>query len=154
MERVMEIANYVMKQVLFQGDSSISERNLIADLIELGYQPNEIEAAFRLLYSIPTSLKTSVVEHNLGSNGYRIFSKAETRKLSIACQSEILRLSNAHLISAVEREKIMSEAVDLEIAEVGLKELELILHKVIQDEERLLLILYHPQEMESCLALN
>ncbi|TCL56487.1 uncharacterized protein DUF494 [Hydrogenispora ethanolica] len=155
MERVIEIANYVMKQVLDQGDNMLSERNLIAALVELGYEANEIEAAFKLLYSIPSTLKSDddVIER-VSVNGYRVFSPAEIRKISVPCRGELIRLADSSLISPDEMEKILAEALLLDSFEVGMKELELILHKVIEDEERLLMILFHPNDSAACICLN
>jgi uncharacterized protein Smg (DUF494 family) len=154
-DRVIKIANYVMKQVLFQGENSVSERNLVAALVQLGYNPNEIEAAFKLLYSIPDTLKADDVDiSSLSTNGHRIFSQVELRKISVPCQGEIIRLVNMGLITPDEVEKVLAEALKLETYEVGLKELELILHKVITDEERLLMILVNPSDSVPCFVLN
>ncbi len=157
MERVIQIANYVMKQVLDQAQegNELSERHLIAALIEQGFEPNEIEAAFKLLYSIPATLKADdQVDADLDVNGYRVFSPAEIRKLSLPCRGELIRLVDSALISPDELEKILAEALMMDSFEIGMKELELILHKVITDEERLLMILFHPNENAACMALN
>ena len=42
----------------------------------------------------------------------------------------------------------------METKEVGLKELEIILHKVVNDVERLLMIFPHPIEIGHCFMLN
>ncbi|MGE5582312.1 MAG: DUF494 family protein [Bacillota bacterium] len=157
MERVIEIVSYIMKQVLFQGDISCTERDLIDALVQQGFHPEEIEQAFKLLYSLPNTLKSGIQELSELSDledGHRIFSSAEKKKLSLPCQSEILRLVNNDLLSLTELEKVLAEALQMDTNEVGLKELELILHKVIADEERLLMILPHPAELGPFFFLN
>jgi uncharacterized protein Smg (DUF494 family) len=157
MERVIEIVSYIMKQVLFQGDNICSVRDLVDALVQQGFNPEEIEQAFKLLYSLPNALKTNVEELSQLSDikeGHRIFSPTEQKKLSVTCQGEILRLFNCSLLSLSELEKVLAEALQMETTEVGLKELEQILYKVIGDEERLLMIIPHPMEMGPSFFLN
>jgi uncharacterized protein Smg (DUF494 family) len=157
MERVIEIVSYIMKQVLFQGDNICSERDLVEALVQLGFNPEEIEQAFKLLYSLPNTLKSNIEELSELSDleeGHRIFSPTEQKKLSITCQGEILRLVNSSLLTINELEKVLTEALQMETNEVGLKELEQILYKVIVDEERLLMIIPHPVEMGPSFLLN
>ncbi len=150
MERVIEIASYIMKQVFFQGENSCSERDLVDALVQQGFRPEEIEQAFRLLYSLPGSLKAGIDDLNEPmqlEEGHRILSPAERKKLSLSCQGEILRLVNNSLLTLSELERVLTEAIRMETNEVGLRELEQILHKVIVDEERLLMILPHSMDI-------
>jgi uncharacterized protein Smg (DUF494 family) len=157
MERVIEIVNFVMKQIFFRGDQGLTEQDLIEALIGLGYSLQEIEIAFKILYSLPSSIKSkaeAVGELIEVKEGVRVFSQEEQKKLSASCRAEILRLRNYSLITLAELEEILGNAVQNEFGEVGLKELENILHKVIADEERLLMILPHPAETSPKLFLN
>jgi uncharacterized protein Smg (DUF494 family) len=157
MERVIEIVSYIMKQVLFQGDNICSERDLVDALVQQGFCPEEIEQAFKLLYSLPNTLKSEIEELAELSDlkdGYRIFSPTEQKKLSVTCQGEILRLFNCSLLTLNELEKVLAEALLMDTNEVGLKDLEQILYKVIADEERLLMIIPHPVEMGPSFLLN
>ncbi len=155
LDRVVKIANYVVKYVYKQREPSCTGPELQATLVRSGYEPNEIEAAFRLLHSISGVLKSDETETaSLPVRGHRVFSPAELRKISVPCQGEILRLVTTALISQEEMGKILAEALKMENYEVGLKELELILHKVINDEERLLMILVNPGDQVPCFVLN
>lgn len=155
MERLMEIVNFVMKQVLYQGDNTCSERDLIDALTQLGYAPIEIDMAFKFLYSLPNSIKPEQKDLLADiKEGYRILSAAEQKKLSIACQGEIIRLMYSSLLTLSELEKVLEEALKIESVEVGLKELEFILHKVINDEERLLMILPYAGDAGPSFLLN
>jgi len=157
MERVIEIVSFIMKQVLFQGENLCSERLLVDALVQQGFHPEEIDKAFKLLYSLPNVLKTDVeeLEDLTGlEDGHRIFSPTEQKKLTLTCQGEILRLFNSSLLTLNELEKVLAEALQMEANEVGLKELEQILYKVIADEERLLMIIPHPVEMGPSFLLN
>ena len=155
MERVMEIVNFVMKQVLFQGENTCSERNLVEALTQLGYDPIEIDMAFKFLYSLPNSIKSEEQSDLIDlKEGYRILSTTEQKKLSIACQGEIIRLMSSSLLTLGELERVLEEALKFESGEVGLKELEFILHKVISDEERLLMILPYSGDIGFTFLLN
>ena len=116
MDRVIEIVNYVMKQVLYQGESPCSERELVDSLVQLGYQPEEIVLAFKLLHSLPRNLKSDV--EVLGGlidtkDGLRVFSQSERKKLSFSCQGEIIRLMNQSLLTMEELENILAEALQM-----------------------------------------
>jgi uncharacterized protein Smg (DUF494 family) len=157
MERVIEIVSYIMKQVLFQGDNICSERDLVDALVQQGFRSEEIEQAFKLLYSLPNALKSDIEELAELSDleeGYRILSPIEQKKISVTCQGEILRLFNSSLLTLNEVDRVLAEALRMDTNEVGLKELEQILYKVIRDEERLLMIIPHPVELGPVLLLN
>ena len=144
MERVIEIVNYLMKQVYIHGDNVSTEKELVDSLVQLGYSTTEIDVAFKLLYSFPHSVK-SEKEEEVGEivdlrEGVRILSPDEQKKLSVACQGEIIRLISNSLLTLPELERILSEATHVENGEIGLKELGTIIHKVIIDQERLLMI--------------
>jgi uncharacterized protein Smg (DUF494 family) len=157
MERVIEIVSYIMKQVLFQGENICSERDLVDALVQQGFHSEEIDQAFKLLYSLPNALKADIEELAELSDiedGYRILSPIEQKKISVTCQGEILRLFNNALLTLNELERVLAEALRMETNEVGLKDLEQILYKVIRDEERLLMIIPHPVELGPSLLLN
>lgn len=143
MERVIEIVNLVMKQVLYQGNQEFSEKQLIDNLVGLGYRTDEIELAFKFLHSISDSLRSDPEFLGYMSRirqGQRVFSPDEQKRLSLSFQGEFLRLTSYQLLTPEEAEKVLFEAMQIESGEVGLKELDLILHKVIKDEERLMMI--------------
>lgn len=145
MERVIEIMNYLMKQVYAHGESGCNERDLMDTLVQLGYSPEEIHVAFKLLHSFPGSVKNVREENGFeminSRGGFRIFSPEEQKKLSIACQGEIYQLMRNSLLTLPELEKILMEVLQTDATEIGLKELTIIIHRVIGDRNRLLMIL-------------
>jgi uncharacterized protein Smg (DUF494 family) len=144
MERIIQIINHVMKEILRHDSNVCSKQSLTRDLLQLGYDIDDIDTAFQSLYAVPLFLSEGIeydTEVFQTKRGHRILSPEEQNKLSLAFQNEILRLINCSILSAEEIEQILLEAMRLEMAEVGLKELEFILQRVIKDKERLLLIL-------------
>jgi uncharacterized protein Smg (DUF494 family) len=155
MERIIQIISHVMKEILRHDNNVCSKQSLTRDLLQLGYDIDDIDTAFQSLYAVPLFLSEGVgreSEVHQCQRGHRILGPAEQKKLSLAFQGEILRLMNCSILSTDEIEQILMEAMRLEMAEVGLKELEYILQRVIKDEERLLLILpYQNDAMPSLL---
>jgi uncharacterized protein Smg (DUF494 family) len=132
-----------MKQVTHPGDTHCSEKQLTQTLVQLGYEPEEIETALKLIYSITNTLKTKVGSQTILAaikDGYRIFSPLEQERFTIAFRGEVVRLASTNILSKEEIEEILFEAYLLDKKEVGLQELDQLLHKVVKDEERLLII--------------
>jgi uncharacterized protein Smg (DUF494 family) len=157
MERIIQIINHVMKEILRHDSNVCSKQSLTRDLLQLGYDIDDIDTAFQSLYAVPLFLSEEIgrgLEVHQSQRGHRILGQAERKKLSLAFQGEIMRLMNCSILSAEEIEQILLEAMRLEMAEVGLKELEYILQQVIKDEERLLLILPYRNDVMPSLLPN
>lgn len=157
MERVVEIVSYVIRQYLTRSFGEFGpDQAIVAELFRLGYTQQEVETALSLLCLIPNHFDSKVETDDFleVQNGYRVFSPIEKKKFSLSFQGEIFRLMNSSLLTNDELEEVIIEALKVESNEVGLKELELILHKVINDEERLLMILHFPSDNGPCFLLN
>lgn len=157
MERVVEIVSYVIRQYLTRPFGEFGpDQAIVAELFRLGYTQQEVETAISLLCLIPNHFDSKVETDDFidVQNGYRVFSPIEKKKFSLSFQGELFRLMNSSLLTNDELEKVIIEALKVESNEVGLKELELILHKVINDEERLLMILHFPSDNGPCFLLN
>lgn len=157
MERVVEIVSYVIRQYLTRPFGEFGpDQAIVAELFRLGYTQQEVETAISLLCLIPNHFESKVETDDFidVQNGYRVFSPIEKKKFSLSFQGELFRLMNSSLLTNDELEKVIIEALKVESNEVGLKELELILHKVINDEERLLMILHFPSDNGPCFLLN
>ncbi|MGD9155364.1 MAG: DUF494 family protein [Bacillota bacterium] len=162
MERIMQIINHVMKEILRHDNTICSKESLTRELLQLGYPLDDIDTAFQSLYAVPLFLadkqrrKPEIFEIKcLGiKKEQRIFSPEEQQKFSIGFQNEILRLANSELLNINETEQVLLEAMQMGTTEVGVKDLELILHKVIKEEERLLLILPYKADLTTLLFPN
>jgi uncharacterized protein Smg (DUF494 family) len=157
MERIIQIIKHVIEEIL-RHDSIRSRGNLTRKLLRLGYQPDDINTAFHSLYMASLFL-TEPAGGPTGEifdikQGQRIFSLEEQQKFSLSFQREILRLTNSALLNRAEIEQLLFEAMQMDKAEVGIRELELILHKVVKEEERLLLMLPYKAEAAVAFFLN
>jgi uncharacterized protein Smg (DUF494 family) len=158
MERIMQIINHVMKEILRHDSNDCSKESLTRDLLRLGYPLDDIDTAFQSLYAVPLFL-TEENAQGKGEifdikRGQRIFSPDEQQKFSLSFQNEILRLAHCELINVNETEQILMEAMQLETSEVGIKDLEYILHKVVKEEGRLLLMLPYKTDISLAFFLN
>jgi uncharacterized protein Smg (DUF494 family) len=158
MERIMQIISHVMKEILRHDIKFCSKEGLTRELLRMGYPIDDIDTAFQSLYAVPLFL-SEASSHEPGKiseikRGQRIFSPDEQQKFSLSFKNEILRLSNCELLNIYETEQILIEAMQMETAEVGIRELELILHKVVKEEERLLLMLPYTSDVSMALLLN
>jgi uncharacterized protein Smg (DUF494 family) len=158
MERIMQIINHVMRVVLRHDSDICLKESLTRELLHLGYPRDDIDTAFQTLDALPLLLtEASGNEPDVIckiKKGQRIFSPVEQQKFSLSFQNEILRLTNSELLNATETEQILTEAMQMDSAEVGLKELEALLHKVVKEEERLLLMLPYKADISVALFLN
>ncbi len=141
----MEIVNYVVKHMIRQGDNALTEKDLVEFLVGLGYEPQEIDSALKLLGFVSETLKSHEEDGERlmiapSEAGQRVFSPSEEKRFTLAFRNEVLRLATSGLLTKGELEELLLEAYLTERQEVGLRELELLLHKVIKDEERLLII--------------
>lgn len=152
----MEIVNYVMKHVVRQGENPLSEKHITEILAGLGYHPHEIDSALKLLSYVSESLKIQgnqlMIEPS--KQGQRVFSPSEEKRFTLAFRNEVLRLAASGLLTKGEIEELLLEAYLTDHKEVGLRELDLLLHKVIKDEERLLIIAPHLSEEAPSFLLN
>lgn len=151
MERVLEIVNYLMKQGMLSSDRPGEGDQLTQALEELGYDSNEIETALRLFTSFANAWDKGTEQ---GSVTFRIFSAREEERFSLAFREEVLRLGRLNLLSKHELEELLMEAFLLETREVGLKELDQLLHKIVKNEERLWMIAPHLSGFEQFLMPN
>ncbi|GEM_PF-697110 len=157
----MEIVNYVMKHMVRQGENPLTEKDLMEILAGLGYHPDEIDSAFKLLGLVSETLQDD--EEQLdevtlliapSSKGQRVFSPSEEKRFTLAFRNEVLRLVASGLLTKREIEELLLEAYLTERQEVGLRELEILLNKVIKDEERLMIIAPHLCEKTPSFLLN
>ena len=140
-ERVMEILNLVLQKIITE-EKKYDEQEIISNLLARGYQMSEIDAAFELIFSVPDMFKVSKKsEQQKKDEGHRVFSLLEQVKISYPVQEQLLRFQNQGLIWDSEMEMLLLEAAIADEVEIGLKDLNGLLIKVIKDENRLMMMM-------------
>jgi uncharacterized protein Smg (DUF494 family) len=121
--------------------------DMVQDLIEQGYQMDDIDAAFQFILNLPEILKEKMQKRDVvdcHGDAIRVFSPQERAKLREDAQEWLLRLYGAKLLTADEFEAILTEVDVLELEEVGVRELKWILSQVVEDEGRAILLATTP----------
>lgn len=127
-ERVLAIVNLIAKYVLGADDAPISEQELIAELISVGFDTEEINDAFSWMES--AALQTAKVEKTetatLVSPNYRIFSREERQAMEPEALGFLVQLRTLGLLSDEAQEEVIDRAVQSTEDPVSLQEIKLI----------------------------
>lgn len=111
-ERVLAIVNLIAQYVLGAEDSPISEQELIAELMAVGFEAEEISDAFSWMESIalqPDTAKTQA-DPLMVLPTYRIFSAQEQQLLSPAAQGFLVKVRAMGLLSDEAQEEVIERA--------------------------------------------
>lgn len=127
-ERVLAIVNLIAKYVLGADDTPISEQELVAELISVGFDAEEINDAFSWMES--AALQTATVEKaetaRLAPPNYRIFSREERQSIEPEALGFLVRLRTLGLLSDEAQEEVIDRAVQSAEDPVSLQEIKLI----------------------------
>ena len=127
-ERVLAIVNLIAKYVLGADDAPISEQELVAELISVGFDTEEINDAFSWMES--AALQTVAVEKTetatLASPNYRIFSREERQAMEPEALGFLVQLRTLGLLSDEAQEEVIDRAVQSAEDPVSLQEIKLI----------------------------
>ncbi len=110
-ERVLAIVNLIAQYVLGAEDNPINEQELIAELISVGYEAEEINDAFSWMETIalrPTDEKAPNPLHN--NVTYRLFSEPEQQMLTLEARGFLIRLRTMGLLNDDCQEEIIERA--------------------------------------------
>ncbi|NLK07602.1 MAG: DUF494 domain-containing protein [Firmicutes bacterium] len=138
MQRITEIIHRLVAEVLHAGKESVDGLDLIKMLIREGYDADEIEQALSLVFSLPDLIYGGIdeVSHPAWVHSMRVFSAMERFKLELDAQDYLLGLVTANLLDHAELEHVLDEAVALQVSQVGIREVQWIVGRVVEDEMR------------------
>lgn len=127
-ERVLAIVNLIAKYVLGAKDAPINEQELVAELMSVGFDAEEINDAFSWMESAAlqgvdresatTELKTPPT--------YRLFSREEQQALSTEGIGFLVKIRNMGLLSDEAQEEIIERAVRAAEDPLNLQEVKMI----------------------------
>ena len=120
-ERVLAIVNLIAQYFLDEYDM-LSESELVEELLEIGYEIDEIDAAFVWMESQACDFgDTPVFMAPLES--HRVFTREEMLVLQSAARGYLCRLRSMGIIDDEIHEEIVQRAISLAEDEVTLKEI-------------------------------
>ncbi|MBW1646484.1 MAG: DUF494 family protein [Deltaproteobacteria bacterium] len=131
-ERMLTIIGIVSQYIMDDIDIFDQELEIVEDLLSLGFEPGEIEAAFNWISNL--SRETSRPEM-LAAGHYgeyiRIFTIEEKRLLSNSARGYLMKLHNLDLVDHVLLEEIIDQVMLLDAPSVGVEEIKMISTMVV-----------------------
>ncbi len=127
-ERVLAIVNLIAKYVLGADDAPINEQELVAELMSVGFEADEIDDAFTWMESVALKVPDTLVptEPLREQLTYRIFNHEEQQILSSEATGFLVKIRAMGLITDESCEEIISRALTAAEDSIGLQEIKLI----------------------------
>jgi len=141
-DRIMEIVGFLLRKIMESPETATRRSRIIKGLERKGYDRGEIDAAIELVLAVPEiigSIDSRIGRTELPAN--RIFSEIEQHKLGVTVRGRLLQYRALGLLTELELEEILIRLLSIEGQEVGLADLHQALRIVVEDSERLLIIL-------------
>ena len=124
-ERVLAIVSFIAQYFLDDRDM-MTESDLVEELMAIGFEADEIDAAFCWMES--QSISAPMTEISLGElpRNYRVFSTDENKVLTAEARGFLTRLYAMGIIDTKLQEDVIAKAIQVAEDEVSLKEIKTI----------------------------
>lgn len=121
-ERVLAIVT-ILARYFMEERNLISETELVEELLSVGFDEEEIDAAFNWMQGLSPSSDASTQQKPLTPYVQRIFTNEECRLLSDDARGFLIKLRNLGILDDEAQEEIIDRAFQLEEEEISLKEI-------------------------------
>lgn len=127
-ERVLAIVNLIAKYVLGADDAPINEQELVAELMSVGFEAEEISDAFSWMESVALQSPAEQAAETslLSPPTYRIFSQEEEQALSTEGIGFLVKIRSMGLLSDETQEEVIERAVRAAEDPLNLQEIKII----------------------------
>jgi len=127
-ERVLAIVNLIAKYVLGAEDAPINEQELIAELLSVGFEAEEIHDAFSWMETaaLQQAPQQSAAEMPMRQPRYRIFSTEEQLAISQEAIGFLVRLRAMGMLGDEAQEEIIERAMRAADEPINLQEIKMI----------------------------
>ena len=132
-ERVITIISIISQYLIEDIDVFDQEMEIVEDLMSLGFESGEIEAAFNWIANLSQGIKRgdeALDAEELGQY-VRIFTAEEKRLLTNPARGYLMKLQNLDLVNAPLLEEIIDQAILLDTPAVGVDEIKMISTMVV-----------------------
>jgi len=121
-ERVLAIVT-ILARYFLEERNLISESELVEELLSVGFDEEEIDAAFNWMQGLSPVSDSPVQQKPLTSYAQRIFSSDERRLLSDEARGFLIRLRTLGILDDETQEEIIERAFQMEEEDLSLKEI-------------------------------
>lgn len=111
-ERVLAIVSLIAQYVMEERDL-LTENELVAELLAVGFEEEEIEAAFRWMETLSLQSRQKP-PHLLVSGTHRVFTAEENRALSKEARGFLIRLRALGILDDELEEEVIERATQAE----------------------------------------
>jgi Smg protein len=127
-ERVLAIVNLIAKYVLGAEDAPINEQELVAELLSVGFETEEINDAFSWMESAalqepPCQL---AADTPMRQPSYRLFSREEQSAMSLEAIGFLVKLRAMGMLPDEAQEEIIERALRAAEEPINLQEIKII----------------------------
>ncbi len=124
----MAIVNLIAQYVLGSEDTTVNEKELLAELMSAGFAADEIDDAFLWMESAAFTSKGSQEKADplLSDSGYRIFTNQEQQLLTLEARGFLVRVRTMGLLPDPIQEEIIDRAIGSAEGPVTEQEIKLI----------------------------
>lgn len=143
-DNIIEIVSFLIQRMLNDEDILLEEEDIIQELLELGYNIQDIDQAFELIYNGTDIIEAENIQFDdLEKIPFynRIFTVAEKLYLPLDIQGLILKIMFSNLLTTKENEEIIIKAIQNSYTGyVSPDNLWTIIEDVVKDQKKLNLI--------------
>ncbi|MEA2107928.1 MAG: DUF494 family protein [Pseudomonadota bacterium] len=134
-ERVIAIISIISQYLIEDIDVFDQEIEIVEDLVSLGFESGEIEAAFNWIANLSQGQGIKRGDEALDAEELgqyvRIFTAEEKRLLTNPARGYLMKLHNLDLVNAPLLEEIIDQAILLDTPAVGVEEIKMISTMVV-----------------------
>jgi len=111
-EKIFDILSYLIEELLNSGDEVVDQEDLINELVDRGYEIEDIDEAFQLIFEKPEIIEHSDIEGISEDNFLnRVFTVQEKMYLPKEHRGLIKRLLIMNIITIKETEEIVNKII-------------------------------------------
>lgn len=131
-ENVLEVLIYLFENYMADGGVSLSpnDTNLTRELVEVGFERDEIDMAFLWLDGL-LEMSDKRFESDGLAKGMRVYRKDERERIPLEAQSLLLRLERAGVLDVGARELIIDRIMALDIPDIEIDDVKWVIMMVL-----------------------
>ena len=122
-ENVLDVLTYMFESYFYEeADTMFNRDTLLEELVEVGFEHQNVEKAFDWLADLPNSYE----EFKLTSperSSIRLYDQRESKKIDLNCQGYLFSLEQMGILNSASRELVIDRVMALETDEISIEQL-------------------------------